>query len=123
MDAAWGAFGSDSDDSDDDSTADKNEQAQQPNVLFESTSAAVTVAITQYFASLTKTTGVGLGERVLAVTSMMYGDECGGEAGELKTMMTEWVIRRGMKVVAGHDVSSACDAAVLIVGGYKGFAI
>jgi len=119
MDAAWGAFGSDSDDSDDDSTADKNEQAQQPNVLFESTSAAVTVAITQHFASLTKTTGVGLGERVVAVTSVMYGDECGEEAGELKTMMTEWVIRRGTKVVAGDDVSSACDAAVLIVGGSK----
>eukprot|EP00984_Skeletonema_dohrnii_P039001 scaffold42868_cov216-Skeletonema_dohrnii-CCMP3373.AAC.2 len=119
MDAAWGAFGSDSDDSDDDSTADKNEQAQQPNVLFESISAAVTVAITQHFASLTKTTGVGLGERVVDVTSVMYGDECGEEAGELKTMMTEWVIRRGMKVVAGDDVSSACDAAVLIVGDRK----
>jgi uncharacterized protein YjhX (UPF0386 family) len=113
MEAAWGAFGSDSDSDDDD--ADKNEHQAQTNALFESTAAAATVAITQYFASLTKTTGVGLGERVVAITSVLHGNEC-GESEVLRTMMAEWVVRRGMKVVAEDDASSACDSAVLIVG-------
>ena len=119
MEAAWGAFGSDSDsdddDNDDSSSTRKNEQSN-PNISFES---AVS-AITTYFASLTKATGVGIGERVVAVKSMINGDEYGEEAVALKVMMTESVIRRGMKVVAGDDdddVSSMlCDAGVLIVG-------
>ncbi len=114
MEAAWGAFGSDSD-SDDDDVAENNEQAQ-PNALFESTAASATVAITQHFCSLTKATGVGLGERVVAITSVLHGNERGEEAVVLRTMMTEWVIRRGMKVAALDDASSACDSAVLIVG-------
>ncbi len=106
MDAAWGAFGSDSDSDDDDV-----EQAHQPSndhALFGSTANAAQLAITQYFASLTKITGVGLNERVVAVSSVLLED--------LQTMMTECVRSKGMKVVAEDDVSSACDAAVCIVG-------
>jgi len=114
MDAAWGAFGSDSD-SDDDAA----KHAHQPNnvhVLFESTATVAQLAITQYFASLTKVTGVGLSERVVAISCVLLEDEVGEEAVGLKTMMTECVRRRGMKVVTEVNVSSACDAAVCIVG-------
>lgn len=114
MEAAWGAFGSDSDsDDDDDSTQKNNEQQANPNTAFE----AAVSAITTHFASLTKATGVGIGERVVAVISVLQGDEYGKEeAVELKMMMSESVSRRGMKVAEGDDVSSSCDAAILIVG-------
>lgn len=111
MDAAWGAFGSDSDSDDDDV-----EQAHQPSnvhAFFESTATAAQLAITQYFASLTKVSGIGLGERVVAVSGVLHEDEYGEEA---KTMMTECVRSKGMKVMTEDDVSSACDAAVCIVG-------
>jgi len=117
MEAAWGAFGSDSDSEGDDIVVANNEQAQ-PNAFFEATAAsAITVAITQHFCSLTKSTGVGLGERVVAITCVLHGNECGEEAENSRTTMTEWVIRRGMKVAAGDiNDSSTCDSVVLIVG-------
>ena len=119
MDAAWGAFGSDSEsDSDDDDNAveSKNEQTQSKSV-FETTVSAASVAITQHFASLTKATGIGLGERIVAVACTLHGDDCCVEAEELRKMMAEGLIRRGMKAITGNDDGMGeCDSAVLIIG-------
>lgn len=118
MDAAWGAFGSDSesDDDDDNAVESKNEQAQSKSV-FETTVSAASVAITQHFASLTKASGIGLGERIVAVACTLHGEDCCVEAEELRTMMSEWLIRRGMKAITGDDDNMGeCDSAVLIIG-------
>lgn len=114
MDAAWGAFGSDNDSSDDDYSAEKNNEQTKPHI-FESTAAETVGAMTHHFASLTKSTGIGLSERVVTIASvMMHEDNC-GEADELRAMMAELVIRRGMKVITGDD-DSECDSAILIIG-------
>ena len=118
MEAAWGAFGSDSDSDDDDSVNSSSHHQAEPNTLFQLSADAAILAITQDFASLTKTTGVGLSERVLNVTSVLNEDEGSEEAVVLRTMMTERVVQKGMKIVGAENnaLSALCDAAVLIVG-------
>lgn len=116
MDAAWGAFGSDSESDDDDNAVEsKNEQTQSKSV-FEATVSAASVAITQHFASLTKATGIGLGERIVAVACTLHGEDCCVEADELRKMMAEGLIRRGMKAITGNDDMGEYDSAVLIIG-------
>ena len=108
----WGAFGSDSDDDDDGSVNSGNtngSQNQQHNP-FEQVADTVSLSITQYFVSLTKSTGVLLQERVVGI------GQCSSDNGDY-AIMTERVSGRGMKVLKQSELQGSqvyqCDAAIL----------
>ena len=65
----WGAFGSDSDDDDGsvNSGSNTNSNQNQQRNPFEQVADTVSLSITQYFVSLTKSTGVLLQERVVCI--------------------------------------------------------
>jgi len=110
----WGAFGSDSDDDDDDSVnsgSNTNGSQNQQRNPFEQVADTVSLSITQYFVSLTKSTGVLLQERVVGIS------QCSSSGNGYYTIMTERVGGRGMKIVKQSEFTSQvynqCDAAIL----------
>ena len=99
----WGAFGSDSDDSDDEKGVHSEDQGQQA-------ADAAALALVHHFVSLAKSTGVSLKERVVGTVN--YHDD-DGHMERWQEMMVERVSGRGMKA-AGVSGDFICDAAILM---------
>ena len=116
----WGAFGSDSDSDSSSSSSKDRHLAEQSSDPFEPAADATSLAVTQHFASLAKSSGVSLKERVIGIGNCH--DRDGTEELRETTMMKQ-VGGRGMKVVRmqGGDQSDQsasgtfrCDAAILV---------
>jgi len=97
--AAWDAFGSDSDESDDEVDGHGAGPSDSP---FKAAVDSAVLAITQHFASAHKITGVALRERVVGVAA--------NDADSLAEMAEARIRERGMKVVGS---TTRCDAAIV----------
>ena len=96
--AAWDAFGSDSDSDDD---VDANVAGESSDVPFAAAVDSAVLAITQLFASAHKITGVALRERVVGIAA--------NDAASLVAMGEARIRERGMKLGGS---TTRCDAAI-----------